>query len=216
MDEHGNFVDPHKIMALSLRYLVEKRGWNGAAVRTVSTTRMIDRLCKHYDLKLIETPVGFNHIADHMMSENVLIGGEESGGISFKGHIPEGDGPIMGLLLVEIIAAAKTPLFALVDDLLKEVGPAYYERTDLRLQHPVAKVEMTDDLIKKAPARIGGKNVTEISNIDGVKYIMEDDSWLLIRPSGTEPVLRVYAEGRSKEMVKALLAYGETVAASVT
>jgi phosphomannomutase len=122
----------------------------------------------------------------------------------------------MGLLLVEIIAAAKTPLFALVDDLLKEVGPAFYERTDLRLQHPVAKVEMTDFLIKKAPARIGDRNVSDISNIDGVKYIMEDDSWLLIRPSGTEPVLRVYAEGRSMEMVKALLAYGETVAASVT
>jgi phosphomannomutase len=216
MDERGNFVDPHKIMALSLRYLVEKRGWSGAAVRTVSTTRMVDRLCKHYGLKLYETPVGFNHIADYMMSEDVLIGGEESGGISFKGHIPEGDGPIMGLLLVEILAAAKKPLYALVEDLLAEVGPAFYERTDLRLHHPVAKDEMTTFLVKKAPAEIGGQKVAEISNIDGVKYIMADDSWLLIRPSGTEPVLRVYAEGRSTEMVKALLGYGETVAASVT
>ena len=216
MDERGNFVDPHKIMALSLRYLVEKRGWSGSAVRTVSTTRMIDRLCKRYGLQLFETPVGFNHIADYMLSEDVLIGGEESGGISFKGHIPEGDGPIMGLLLVEIIAAAKKPLFALVEELLADVGPAFYERTDLRLQHPVAKQEMTDFLIKKAPTGIGDQKVSEISNIDGVKYLMADDSWLLIRPSGTEPVLRVYAEGRSPEMVKALLAYGETVAASVT
>ena len=216
MDEHGNFVDPHKIFALALRYLVEKRKWSGAAVRTVSTTRMVDRLCKGYGLKLHETPVGFNHIANYMMTEDVLIGGEESGGISFKGHIPEGDGPAMGMLLVEIIAVAKKPLYALVDDLLAEVGPAFYERTDLRLHHPVAKAEMTDFLNKKAPAEIGGQKVAEISNMDGVKYIMADDSWLLIRPSGTEPVLRVYAEGRSMEMVKALLAYGESVAASVT
>jgi len=216
MDEHGNFVDPHKIFALALRYLVEKRNWSGAAVRTVSTTRMVDRLCKRYGLKLLETPVGFNHIANYMMSEDVLIGGEESGGISFKGHIPEGDGPAMGMLLVEIIAAAKKPLYALVDDLLAEVGPAFYERTDLRLHHPVAKAEMTDFLNKKAPAEIAGQKVAEISNMDGVKYIMADDSWLLIRPSGTEPVLRVYAEGRSMEMVKALLGYGESVAASVT
>ncbi len=216
MDEHGNFVDPHKIMALALRYLVEKRGWTGAVVRTVSTTRMVDRLCKRYGLKLYETPVGFNHIADYMMSEDVLIGGEESGGISFKGHIPEGDGPIMGLLLVEIIAVAKKPLHALVEDLLADVGPAFYERTDLRLHHPVAKAEMTSYLVKKAPAKIGDQKVAEVSNIDGVKYIMADDSWLLIRPSGTEPVLRVYAEGRCSEMVKALLGYGETVAASVT
>jgi phosphomannomutase len=216
MDEHGNFVDPHKIFALALRYLVEKRKWSGAAVRTVSTTRMVDRLCKRHGLKLHETPVGFNHIADYMMTEDILIGGEESGGISFKGHIPEGDGPVMGLLLVEIIAEAKKPLYALVDDLLAEVGPAFYERIDLRLHHPVAKAEMTNFLIKKAPAEIGGQKVAEIGNIDGVKYIMADDSWLLIRPSGTEPVLRVYAEGRSVEMVKALLGYGESVAASVT
>jgi phosphomannomutase len=216
MDEHGKFVDPHKIFALALRYLFEKRNLSGAVVRTVSTTRMVDRLCKRYGLKLYETPVGFNHIADYMMTEDVLIGGEESGGISFKGHIPEGDGPVMGLLLVEIIAVAKKPLHVLVDDLLADVGPAFYERTDLRLHHPVARVEMTNFLIKKAPAEIGGQKVSEISNLDGVKYIMADDSWLLIRPSGTEPVLRVYAEGRNTDMVKALLGYGETVAAHMT
>ena len=119
MDERGNFVDPHKIMALALRYLVEKRGWRGAVVRTVSTTRMIDRLAKRYGLTLYETPVGFNHIADYMMNEDVLIGGEESGGISFKGHIPEGDGVLMGLLLVEMVAAYEDALYELVDDLLK-------------------------------------------------------------------------------------------------
>lgn len=215
MDERGNFVNPHKIMALSLKYLVEKRGMNGAVVRTVSTTRMIDRLAKRYGLKLYETPVGFNHIADYMMSEDVLIGGEESGGISFKGHIPEGDGPIMGLLLVEIVAALGKPLHELVNDLLEDVGPAYYERTDLRLNHPVAKAEMTRFLIEQAPSEIGGLKVEEISQQDGVKYIMADDSWLLIRPSGTEPVLRVYAEGKQQATVKALLGYGEKVAKTV-
>jgi phosphomannomutase len=215
MDEHGLFVDPHKIMALSLKYLVEERGWTGAVVRTVSTTRMIDRLAARYGLKLYETPVGFNHIADYMMSEDVLIGGEESGGISFKGHIPEGDGPIMGLLLVEMIAAWRKSLHGLVEDLLADVGPAFYERADLRLSHPVAKAEMTDFLTKKAPTQIGAQKIVEVSNRDGVKYIADDDSWLLIRPSGTEPVLRVYAEGRNLQMVKDLLGFGKQVAESV-
>lgn len=215
MDERGNFVDPHKIMALALRYLVRKRGWQGSVVRTVSTTRMIDRLARKYELPLHETPVGFNHIADYMLKEEVLIGGEESGGISFKGHIPEGDGILMGLLIVEMVADSGGSLVDLVDDLLAEVGPAFYERRDLRLKHPVAKDKMTARLQNEAPAQIGGEQIIEISTRDGVKYILSDDSWLLIRPSGTEPVLRVYAEGRSMDMVKELLRYGEEVAASV-
>jgi phosphomannomutase len=215
MDERGNFVDPHKIMALALRYLVEKRGLCGAVVRTVSTTRMIDRLAKRYGLTVYETPVGFNHISDYMMSEDILLGGEESGGMSFKGHIPEGDGPIMGLLLVELIAESRKTLHELVQELLDDVGPAYYERADLRLSRPVAKAEMTELLVSQAPAAIGEQAVVEVSKKDGVKYIMADDSWLLIRPSGTEPVLRVYAEGRTPQMVKDLLAYGQHIAASV-
>ena len=216
MDERGNFVDPHKIMGLSLRHLVEKRGMTGSVVRTVSTTRMIDRLAEKYGLPLHETPVGFNHIADYMMNEDVLIGGEESGGISFKGHIPEGDGVLMGLLLVEIIASSGSTLYDMVENLLQEVGPAFYERRDLRLRHPVSKEQMSKRLEDEAPAEIGGESITQVSTIDGVKYIMADDSWLLIRPSGTEPVLRVYAEGRTPQMVKALLAYGEGIAASVS
>ncbi len=215
MDERGNFIDPHKIMALALKYLVEKRGMSGAVVRTVSTTRMIDRLAHQYGLKLIETPVGFNHIADYMMTEDVLIGGEESGGISFKGHIPEGDGPLMGLLLVEMIAAYQSTLYEMVENLLVEVGPAVYERKDIRISHPVAKEAMSQYLTKQVPAEIGGEKITEVSSMDGVKYILADDSWLLIRPSGTEPVLRVYAEGRTPHMVKDLLSYGEIVAQNV-
>jgi len=215
MDERGNFVDPHKIMALSLRYLVEKHGLKGSVVRTVSTTRMIDRLAGRYNLPLHETPVGFNHIADLMLKEDVLIGGEESGGISFKGHIPEGDGVIMGLLLVEMVSSYGVSLHELVEDLIKDVGPAFYERKDIRLRHPVSKDKMTSYLCDQAPSAIGGEAVGRVSVVDGVKYILNDDSWLLIRPSGTEPVLRVYAEGRSNEMVKALLGFGQQVAQDV-
>ncbi len=216
MDERSNFVDPHKIMALALLYLVEKRGWKGPVVRTVSTTRMIDRLAKRYDLPVYETPVGFSYIADHMLKENVLIGGEESGGISFQGHIPEGDGILMGLLIVEILATSGGSLYELVESLLSQVGPAYYQRNDLRLSRPVAKERMKQYLQDHIPTSIANENVIEISTIDGVKYILADDSWLLIRPSGTEPVLRVYAEGRSPEFVQELIGFGEKVAASVT
>lgn len=213
MDERGNFVDPHKIMALALIHLVEKRGWSGPIVRTVSTTRMIDRLAQRYGLPVYETPVGFNHIADYMLKEDVLIGGEESGGISFKGHIPEGDGVLMGLLVVEMVATTGKSLHELVDDLLRQVGPAYYQRKDLRLKHPVAKDRMKQILLENAPAQIANEKVKEILTIDGVKYLLADDSWLLIRPSGTEPVLRVYSEGRSPEKVELLIDFGEQIAA---
>ncbi len=216
MDGRSNFVDPHKIMSLALRYLVEERGLRGPVVRTVSTTRMIDRIAEKYGLPVYETPVGFNHIADYMLNEDVLIGGEESGGISFRGHIPEGDGVLMGLLLVEIQATTGLSLHDLVEDLLNDVGPAYYERGDLRLKRPVSKQNMVTRLVNDAPGQIGGQAVVELLTVDGVKYILADDSWLLIRPSGTEPVLRVYAEGRSAGMVEALLGYGEQVASSVT
>lgn len=216
MDERGVFVDPHKIMALALRYLAEKRGLKGSVVRTVSTTRMIDLLAERYGLTVHETPVGFNHIAEYMLKEDVLIGGEESGGISFLGHIPEGDGILIGLLLVEIVAQAKKPLSELVSDLLEDVGPVFYERRDMRLSRPVSKDRMVEHLINNAPKEIGGVQVGEVSTRDGVKYILTDNSWLLIRPSGTEPVLRVYAEGSTGDMVLALLGYGESIANSVS
>lgn len=216
MDERGNFVDPHNIMSLALQYLVEKRSLRGPVIRTVSTTRMIDRLAASYGLDVYETPVGFNYIADYMINEDVLIGGEESGGMSFLGHIPEGDGILMGLLLVEIVAESGASLHELLRELHKKVGPAYYQRTDLRLKHPVAKTLITRRLMENAPVYIGGELVSDVMDVDGIKYILNDDSWLLIRPSGTEPVLRVYAEGRSEEMVQELLGYGEEVAASFT
>ena len=209
MDAQGNFVDPHHIFALVLRYLVEQRGWKGKVVKSISTTRMIDRLAKRYGLPLVETPVGFNHIADHMLNDDVLIGGEESGGISVKGHIPEGDGVLMGLFLLEILASSKIPLHEHIEDLQATVGPAHYARRDMPLRRPVAKAKMVARLTDAAPDQLGGERVVELDTLDGVKYLLADDSWLLIRPSGTEPVLRVYAEGRDPEMVNALLAYGE-------
>ena len=212
VDNQGSFVDPHRIFALVLRYLLQEREWRGAVVRTVSTTRMVDRLAARYGLPLHETPVGFNHIAKYMIGGDVLMGGEESGGMSIQGHIPEGDGVLMGLLLLEVIAAAGVPLSELVDDLLQDLGPAHYARTDLRLARPVAKSEMVRRLTESAPAEIGGVAVQEVSTVDGVKYLMADDGWLLIRPSGTEPVLRVYAESPEARMVKEMLAYGEGIA----
>ena len=212
VDNNGNYVDAHRIFALVLRYLLEKRAWRGSVVRTVSTTRMVDRIAARHDLPLIETPVGFNHIAEHMLRGDVVMGGEESGGMSIKGHIPEGDGILMGLLLLEVIADAHVPLAELVDDLLKDVGPSHYARTDLRLARPVAKSEMVRRLVEGAPAAIEGVAVKDVLTTDGVKYLLADDGWLLIRPSGTEPVLRVYAESPEPAMVQAMLAYGEGLA----
>lgn len=212
MDARGNFVDPHHIFALALRYLVEERKWSGMVVKSVSTTRMVDRLAARYDLELKETPVGFNHIADYILNYNVLIGGEESGGISIKGHIPEGDGVLMGLLLLEIVSAAGVPLDELVSGLQADVGPAHYTRCDIPLRRPVAKSEMVKRLVEDVPNSFGGQKVVEVETLDGVKYLLADDSWLLIRPSGTEPVLRVYAEARDEAIVDVLLAYGQQVA----
>jgi len=212
MDAHGNFVDPHHIFALALRHLVEHRGWSGTVVKSISTTRMVDRLAARYDLPLVETPVGFNHIADHMLQGDVIIGGEESGGMSIKGHIPEGDGVLIGLLLLEIVSAAGAPLHDLVADLQADVGPTCYARRDMPLCRPIAKAEMVSRLTGDVPQSLGGQDVAEVVTLDGVKYLLPDDSWLLIRPSGTEPVLRVYAEARDERTVEDLLAYGQQVA----
>lgn len=211
VDAQGNFVDPHHIMALSLRYLVEKRGWTGAVVKTLSTTLMLNRLAKQHNLVLHETPVGFDHIADLMMTEDVLIGGEESGGISIKGHIPEGDGVLMGLLMLEVIADAGVPLHELIADLQRTVGPTCYRRNDLHLKEPLPKAELVARLAQDAPARLNNETVMSVQTTDGIKYILADDSWLLIRPSGTEPVLRLYAEAADEAAVKNLLAAAEAI-----
>ncbi len=211
IDALGNFIDPHHIMALSLRYLYQVRGWRGAVVKTVSSTLMLNRLAKQYGLPLHETPVGFDGIAHLMMTQDVLIGGEESGGISIKGHIPEGDGVLMGLLLLEIMSHAQVPLHELVADLQKTVGPTCYQRSDIKLSQPVPKAEMVEQLANNAPATINNESVVAVESKDGIKFIMADDSWLLIRPSGTEPVLRVYAEAANRQAVSNIIAAGRKI-----
>jgi alpha-D-glucose phosphate-specific phosphoglucomutase len=208
VDDRGNYVDPHTIMALSVRYLVERRGLTGDIAKTISSTLMLNRLAKKYDVAIHETPVGFDVIAQLMLTDDVLLGGEESGGISIKGHIPEGDGILMGLLLMEIVADAGVPLSELIDDLQREVGPTCYQRDDIRLKSFISKSRMVKRLVENTPEKIAGESVVKVDDYDGVKYHLADDSWLLIRPSGTEPVLRVYAEGGSRAAVAAMLQTG--------
>ncbi len=210
VDETGAFVDPHRIMALALRYLIEDRGQRGAIVRTVSTTAMLDRLAQQYELPIYETPVGFNYIVDYILADDVLIGGEESGGITIKGHIPEGDGILMGLLLAEIVAQSGMTLHDLVEDLYRRVGRFAYARRDQRVP-PFSKPELVAALSESPPATLAGIPVRAVSTRDGVKYLM-DGAWLLIRPSGTEPVLRIYAEAPDMETVQALLDAGHQLA----
>lgn len=216
IDARGNFVDPHHIMALALRYLVEVKGQRGEVVKTVSTTFMIDNLAEKHGLQVHETPVGFNHIGDLMMNRDILIGGEESGGISIRGHIPEGDGILMGLMLLEIMAHAGAPLHEIIADLQAEYGPAIYGRIDAHLNHLLPKKRMVKQLVESAPATLNGEGVARVDTLDGVKFYLNDHSWLLIRPSGTEPVLRIYAEARSQEAMKALLDAGKAMGEAVS
>lgn len=215
IDSQGNFIDPHTIFALTLRHLVEARGQRGAVVKTVSTTLMIDSLCEKYGLQLHETPVGFNHIADLMMKQDILIGGEESGGISVRGHIPEGDGILMGLLLLEVMAEQRAPLHEIVADLQKTYGPAHYERIDVRLAKPLPKKQAVERLVNAAPAQVAGETVARVDTLDGAKFYLADHSWLLIRPSGTEPVLRIYAEARTPALRDALLSLGSDLGRAI-
>ncbi|MGQ9682337.1 MAG: phosphoglucomutase/phosphomannomutase family protein [Anaerolineae bacterium] len=211
VDAQGAFVDPHRIMSLALQYLVEVRSLRGSVVKTVSTTQHLDRLCERYGLKLHEVPVGFNHICELIDCEDVLIGGEESGGITMRGHIPEGDGLLMGLLLLEIVGAHGRPLHELVSAQMQDLGPVAYGRDD-RATRPYDKHALVARLLSHVPDSIAGLPVSRVDNSDGVKYRFDPAGWLLIRPSGTEPVLRVYAEAHDADKVRELLQAGAALA----
>jgi alpha-D-glucose phosphate-specific phosphoglucomutase len=211
VDAKGNFVDPHRIFSLILRHLVEEKQGRGAVVKTVSTTQLLNRLSQHYGLPLYETPVGFNHICALMIKEDVLMGGEESGGMTIKGHVLDGDGILMGLLLAELLAYQCKPLHQIITELMEEFGPFYYGRNDVHTQ-TFDKKELTQRLTAEAPERILHHRVVQVNNSDGVKYLLDDDSWLLIRPSGTEPLLRIYAEARERSEVELLLEAGANLA----
>lgn len=210
----GAFIDPHCIMTLLLDYLVGQ-GQRGAVVKTVSTTQMLNLLAERHKMAVFETPVGFNHISDLMLNEDVLIGGEESGGISIKGHIPEGDGILIGLLLAELVAKQGGDIEALMNDVMDDIGHFAYARNDYQTP-PFSKAELVQQLAISAPDSMAGQRVQEVNTRDGVKYLLADSSWLLIRPSGTEPVLRVYAEAHDQQEVQALLNEGAQLARAVT
>jgi alpha-D-glucose phosphate-specific phosphoglucomutase len=210
LDARGDFVSPHMIIALALQHLLSQ-GKRGLIVKTISTTQIVNKLAQQHDLQVEETPVGFNYICDFMLKQPVLIGGEESGGISILGHIPEGDGILMGLLLLEIVAKAGQPLHTLIEGLQQQYGPFLYDRIDQQVR-PFSKKELVKQLKDAAPSELGGRRVSAINDRDGVKYLLDDDSWLLIRPSGTEPVLRIYAEARTQDGVQQLLQQGVKLA----
>lgn len=211
MDANGVFVSPHLIIALALQHLVQHRQQRGLVVKTISTTQLVNALAARYGLRVEETAVGFNHICDLMLAEPVLIGGEESGGISILGHIPEGDGILMGLLLLEIVARAEKPLHVLIEELQAAYGPFAYDRIDREVR-PFRKADLVAFLREQAPPAIAGVALDHVNDRDGVKYVLKDSSWLLIRPSGTEPVLRIYAEAATPALVQTLLQAGVRLA----
>ncbi len=207
IDERGHFVNSHQIFALLLRHLVKNKGLDGSVVRTISTTSLIDLMAEAYGKKVLVTPVGFKYVAQHILKGGVLMGGEESGGIWVQGHIPERDGALMGCLLTELISCEGRGLAELLDDLRKEYGDSLYWREDVEVDEG-RKREIQKELSFFDPGPRLGEKVKEISRIDGLKYIFQDYSWLMIRPSGTEHVVRIYAEASSEERLKNLMEVG--------
>ena len=212
--EDGSFVDSHKIFSILLRWLLEYKKWPGEVVKSFNTTRMIDRICKKYDRKLNEVGIGFKYVCELMLEREILIGGEESGGIGITRHLPERDGLLNCLLLAEIMAQEGRTLAQLVADLQKEFGEHHFGRRDLHIPE-----EVKNSALKRAAAGIktvGRFQVVESQTLDGYKFILDAPvngngatPWILMRGSGTEPLLRVYAEAASPELVEEILVAGE-------
>ena len=207
MDGRGRPLSTHQIICLLLRHFITHRQGKGRVVKALTTTSMVDKMCATHGLELVETGVGFKYIAAEMLKGNVLLGFEESGGIGFPGHIPERDGILAGLMLLEMLAAERKPLPALLARLEKEYGPHRYSRIDTHF--PLEKrAALMDFCQKNPPARLGRSTVVEVKAFDGVKFIARDGSWLMLRGSGTEPILRIYAEAASDNAVQKLLRQG--------
>ena len=204
VDEKGRFVSPLQIFALLALYMLEIRGERGPLVKSITTTRMIYRLGELYNVPVFETPVGFKYVGPLMTQEDALIGGEESGGYGFRGHIPERDGILSGLFILDMMVKTGRRPSELLDYLYDKVGPHFYDRSDIPLPP-----EQRDTLAKRVgdvrPDAIGGVKVASQDSIDGYRFILEDGSWVTIRFSGTEPLLRIYAEGKSADRVDTLL-----------
>jgi alpha-D-glucose phosphate-specific phosphoglucomutase len=208
IDEKGQFLTQHQVFALLCLYLLEVRGEHGAMVRTLTSTMMLSRLGKLFDVPVYETPVGFKYVAPLMMKKNAIIGGEESGGYGFRGHVPERDAILAGLYFLDFMAKTKKTPSQLLDYLYSKVGPHYYERKDFHISVPKRQA-IVHRLSSSAPATVAGSRVTKIDTTDGFRFFLGDESWLLIRFSGTEPLVRIYAEAESLERASKLLDEGK-------
>ena len=205
MDADGHFVDPHKIFSLILCHLVERRGFTGDVARTFSVSNMIDRIAEKYGMALHVVPVGFKYIAELMLEKDLLIGGEESGGIGVRFHLPERDGLLNSLLLAEVLATEEMHLEECVKTLHSTFGPLHYRRADFWI-HEAHKKRALEYFQNSEFEKIGRWHISDRENLDGYKFILEKDRWVLVRASGTEPLLRVYAEAETPELADEILA----------
>ena len=210
-DEHGNFVNPHRIIALLVAHMYEDRGERGRVVSTVTASAMLDRMCRRLGLELVSTPVGFKWIYGEMEKGGVMIGGEESGGIGLPGHVKERDGLLMALLLAETMAQRHMSLGELVDDMFEKIGRLEFARRGLTVTDEQMGCFRAETIPSYAPESVCGRAVVGIDRRDGVKVMLEGDAWVMMRPSGTEPLVRVYAEAPTTEEVEALLDFAESV-----
>lgn len=210
VDEKGVYVDQLRTFALLVNYLLGERQLRGAIVRSITTTRMANLLARHYGVECLETPVGFKHIGPLMMEKDALIGGEESGGYGFRGHLPERDGILAGLYLLDYVAATGRPPSELLRDVFAITGPHFYRRLDFELQ-PGANDAVRARLNAASPAELAGRPVTASDRLDGWRFLI-DEGWLLLRLSGTEPLLRIYTEVRSEDLVEPMLEAGKALA----
>jgi phosphomannomutase len=207
MNGRGEALTTHQIICLLLHHCIVNRKGRGRVVKALTTTSMVDKMCAAYGLPLVETGVGFKYICAEMLKGNVLLGAEESGGIGFPGHIPERDGLAAGLMLLELLATERVSVDKLLAKLEKQFGPHRYGRIDTH--YPLEKrTSLMESLKNDPPAKLLRSPLAGMKTFDGVKFIAEDSSWLMLRGSGTEPILRIYAEARSGTDVRRLLEFG--------
>lgn len=203
-DEDGEFVDSHHILLLLLMYLHKHKHLSGKVVVTFSVTGKMRQLAKHYGLEFVQTKIGFKYIAEIMTQDDVLVGGEESGGLAVKGHIPERDGIWIGLLILEFMAKTGKSLKELIQDIYKEVGSFAFDRDDLHLPE-AQKQKVMANCASGAYTALGSFPIIRTEDVDGYKFFVSEDAWVMVRPSGTEPVLRVYAEAPDAKMARNML-----------
>jgi len=210
VDEKGNFINQLQVFALLCLYLLEVRGERGLLVKTLTTTSMTYRLGELFGVPVRETAVGFKYVAPIMMKENALIGGEESGGYGFRGHVAERDGILANLYFLDLMVRTGKSPSELIEYLYHKVGPHYYKRVDIRF--PEKERQAIIERVSKKPETIDGVKVDKVDTTDGYRFILTDNTWLLVRFSGTEPLLRIYTETDSPERVERILKLGREMA----